>query len=487
MFAKIASSSRPDNEAFCVPYQITTSTKEAGGKFLDSMLVMETGDDNPAEGTADGFWMMTADRLLHYSQDENTKAITNSMAEMLKLLDLLLNRDNLRTLDELLPKNGAAKGTASRLMMDYINIDRGSENSMYVKMVDETDADDEDAGEVKKELAESKQLLDKLLLDTIQLISIVTNPFDPNDPEDNKRMMGKGEKYKGTGIRHFVTDCCGESSNRIVEVIAGFLSGQTVTKKTISDLVAILSEKRADGTDALVSRRNRDKAKAFILGVFALCNDNADIMEFRHCALALGNFDDTVIEIIKSFAHGSYAGEKKSEDVGDYDLGDGFLAKLFAQFDTDRSGSIDFIEFQELLRYINVNIAQERAVQIFSRCDTDGNKTLTYDEFEKSFALLAHEVATAALQSLGLSNTQIYSAIGGGTLILGGLCAFIFLGMGAFTENSTFGSMVNSGFCLLSGGAVAANEEGGIDADNPKISDYLEEKVSEALEALNPE
>lgn len=235
----------------------------------------------------------------------------------------------------------------------------------------------------------------------------------------------------------------------------------------------------------LVREVDKDKAKAFILGVFALCNENADVKEFRHCALALGNFDDKVVEIITNFAQGTFGA--KSAEKSNNDHGEGFLAKIFAQFDADRSGTIDFTEFQEMLRYINVNISQEKAIQIFTRVDSDGSRALTYDEFERGFALLASEIAYAALQSLGITDSQIYAAVGSGFLILCGLFAFIFLGMAAFTENSTFGSVVNSGFCLGSGAGVAANEDKEADPNDPKIMDYLKEKVEEALEALNPE
>jgi len=257
----------------------------------------------------------------------------------------------------------------------------------------------------------------------------------------------------------------------------------TVSKKTISDLVTILCTPTKD-SKALVKSSDRDKAKAYILGVFALCSENADVYEFRHCGLALGNFDDTVVEIIRNFVQG-VSGEAKEAQVDD--IGDGFLAKLFAQFDNDRSGSLDFDQFQDMLRYLNINLSQEKIVEIFNKVDTDGDKALTYNEFEKGFALLAAEVAMAALQSLGLTDAQIYGVVGSGFLILMGIFAFIFLGMAAFTSNSTFGSVVNSGAVGGSGGATAANSEDAADADDPSMADYLQETIQEALEQLNPE
>jgi len=226
------------------------------------------------------------------------------------------------------------------------------------------------------------------------------------------------------------------------------------------------------------------KAKAYILGIFALCSENADVNEFRHCGLALGNYDEKFIEIVRNFVQGTAGNKKKGEDE---DLGDGFLAKLFQQFDSDKSGVIDFEEFQGMLKYLNINISQDKAVAIFSKVDADGDKGLSYNEFEKGFALIASEVAMAALQSLGLTDAQIYAVIGSGFVLLLGLFAFIFLGMAAFTQNSTFGSMVNSSFVGGAGGATAANDEDAVDPEDPGIADYIQEKIEEALETLNPE
>merc|ERR1712070_1123433 len=107
-------------------------------------------------------------------------------------------------------------------------------------------------------------------------------------------------------------------------------------------------------------------------------------------------------------------GVRKDEGTKGNEHGEGFIAKIFAHFDADKSGAIDFHEFQEVLRYINVNISKDKAIKIFITCDADGSKEITFDEFEKGFGLLAKEIATTALGELGLSNVQIYSAVGAG-------------------------------------------------------------------------
>ena len=93
----------------------------------------------------------------------------------------------------------------------------------------------------------------------------------------------------------------------------------------------------------------------------------------------------------------------------------------------------------------------------------------------------------AAIESIGLSDAQISAAVGSGTVILLLFFTFIFLGIESFTENSTFGSVVNSGFAMGGGGATAAVGEGAdVDQDDPSLVDSLTEKVEEAMEMLNP-
>jgi len=401
------------------------------------------------------FWTVTATRLI---TDEAAGAnLRPALAELLQLLDFLLNRDALKTLDFMLPKKGAAENTAARLVMDYLGL------------VEEHGVEGEEGSQ--------RTLANDLLFESSSLMCVVTNPFDPQDRDDHAKILA--------GIKQFSGTLCGEEAVAIVDVVAELLMGKTVTKQTAAKMVKILSNSQ-NGNKPLIKGADKDKAQAFVLGVFALCEDNADIMEFRHCALTLGNFDKKVVDIIRNFAQGTHK-EAQSKDAAENKVGDGYLAKVFAMFDSDKSGKIDFNEFNEMLRYLNINISQEKAIQIFTMCDSDGSKELSYDEFEKGFLQLAKEVAITCLKSMGLSDVQIYGTVGSGLVILLGMFVFIFLGMAAFTENSTFGSMVNSGFALGAGGAQAASDESTVDPDDPKIMDYLQEKVMEALEELNPQ
>jgi len=464
------------------PYHvITPNTKDGGETFLEDMLQIQTLTKLPA--SEDGstvetspFWTATAEKLMNNPSGESA-ALCSALAEMLQLLDFLLNRDDRSALNHLLPRADCAESSASWLVMDYLGLHR-------------TPAElDLPRGEAEAQMAQAQGLI----IQACNLMCLVSNAYDPQDRLDKAKMLhgkvmkeGKVEENP-IGICHFVKELCGETYVPIITVMANLLTENTVSKQTARGLTAVLCPPDLpEGLTPLINPAELDAARAFIHGMFLLCEDNADIMEFRHCALALGNFDQKIVAIIHNVMQG--LGGSASEDESDSHVAEeDFLAKIFAQFDADKSSTIDFDEFTEMLRYVNVNISQEKAVQIFSMVDIDGSKELSFDEFERGFELLAKEVVHTTLKNLGISDIQIYATVGSGMVSLMGVFTFLFLGMAAFTENSTFGSVVNSSFALTAGLVQGVQDNVHIDADDPKIQDHLAEKVEEALEELNPQ
>jgi len=61
------------------------------------------------------------------------------------------------------------------------------------------------------------------------------------------------------------------------------------------------------------------------------------------------------------------------------------VAKLFAEFDADGSGSIDSKEFQDLAFACGETLSDEEAVEVTKQLDTDGNGTIDVDEFRNWF------------------------------------------------------------------------------------------------------
>jgi len=131
--------------------------------------------------------------------------------------------------------------------------------------------------------------------------------------------------------------------------------------------------------------------------------------------------------------------------------------ELFLMGDIDKSGSLSFDEFCEVLKYLNMPLSQNVALRIFSECEKDG--VMGPDEFEKAIRLLEQRVADKVLVSMGFSTQTLVLGFLGLTVILLLLFVFIFLGIGAFTTGNTFEAVVNSFIAVSAGGAVGANRQ----------------------------
>jgi hypothetical protein len=114
------------------------------------------------------------------------------------------------------------------------------------------------------------------------------------------------------------------------------------------------------------------------------------------------------------------------------DVGKLTYKELFQLADTDKSGSLSFDEFMDLLRYMNLPLSQNVALRIYSEVQRfDG--TIGQDEFEKAMNLLETRVADRVLTALDLSTQHLVYVFSILVLILLLLFAFIFLGISAFT------------------------------------------------------
>lgn len=58
--------------------------------------------------------------------------------------------------------------------------------------------------------------------------------------------------------------------------------------------------------------------------------------------------------------------------------------EVFAQYDTDGSGYIEFDEFCEMLPALGIKITKAKAKRYFRVCDTDGNESLDIEEFKSA-------------------------------------------------------------------------------------------------------
>ena len=61
---------------------------------------------------------------------------------------------------------------------------------------------------------------------------------------------------------------------------------------------------------------------------------------------------------------------------------------MFAQFDIDGSGSIDFDEFKLCLPQLGHDLSEAKADKYFRQCDTDGSGEIDLAEFKVALFIL---------------------------------------------------------------------------------------------------
>jgi len=150
---------------------------------------------------------------------------------------------------------------------------------------------------------------------------------------------------------------------------------------------------------------------------------------------------------------GSHADAKSSfkKNMTEADLQDLDAAKIFDMFDADGSGSVDFGEFQETLKYMNIDISPHKAMKIFSEV-ADAEGVCDREAFQQALDILHQQIADKVLTDMGFAVSNLAKIFIGLVILLLGLFAFIFMGIAAFESSNAFGSVVNS---VLPCGAAA--------------------------------
>jgi len=152
-------------------------------------------------------------------------------------------------------------------------------------------------------------------------------------------------------------------------------------------------------------------------------------------------------------SEGSHADSKSSfkKNMTQADLEDLDAAKIFDMFDADGSGTVDFAEFQETLKYMNIDISPHKAMKIFSEV-ADAEGVCDREAFQQALDILHQQIANKVLTDMGFAVSNLAKIFIGLVILLLGLFAFIFMGIAAFDSSNAFGSVINS---ILPCGAAA--------------------------------
>ena len=154
-------------------------------------------------------------------------------------------------------------------------------------------------------------------------------------------------------------------------------------------------------------------------------------------------------------------------------------AELFNRFDRDGTGSIEFHEFRELCKHMNLFLSKTEALKIFTKFDNQGNGQIDYDEFEGCFKLLQLEIVLLVLEDMGITREALAFGFTYGVFTLLLLFGFILVGIAAFTEASSFSSVINSLLPVLSGTALGASS-----GEMKRGMSHLEDAVTRVLKQI---
>ncbi|CAI2372474.1 unnamed protein product [Moneuplotes crassus] len=149
---------------------------------------------------------------------------------------------------------------------------------------------------------------------------------------------------------------------------------------------------------------------------------------------------------------------------------------LFKMFDLDQSGNLCFAEFQDLSKYMGIQMDNERALKMFSIADKDKNNSITLDEFPVVMGLLTEQIAIDTLKNLDLTSRDLilFAVLTLSYLVLALL--FIFFGIFTFSRADGFNAVINSIMPLIAG-AIAALRSLNLKERVDSVKEYIEDFI----------
>jgi len=345
------------------------------------------------------------------------------------------------------------------------------------------------------------QLGDKMpLLDAVfkQLGVLLEQPGAEAPSSDRaSSIVGSDAEGEATGYLRLLREIMGEDNGQkawvMMRIAAGLATnGFRVDKETVQSIVELEQRFAEDGAPAADGDFCAEQAKKMIFGIMTMCGNDASLRDLQEVACACGNFNEDVIMFLETCLalHEQMHELLPEAATDDADDDQKRLYDIFEKFDDDKSGSIDFDEYVEVMKFLNINIPRYKAIEIFALNDRNRDFLLDFDEFQCAIRALQEQLTYATLQTMGLSMKTIIGTVLFGFTVLTGLLGFILVGIAAFTSGSTFGAVVNS--ALAGAGGLGVNTVDGdgeeIDAtDHDQLEEVLLGKLDGVLSDMDPD
>eukprot|EP01006_Ploeotia_vitrea_P023713 TRINITY_DN56295_c0_g2_i1.p1 TRINITY_DN56295_c0_g2~~TRINITY_DN56295_c0_g2_i1.p1 ORF type:complete len:290 (-),score=56.78 TRINITY_DN56295_c0_g2_i1:81-884(-) len=216
---------------------------------------------------------------------------------------------------------------------------------------------------------------------------------------------------------------------------------------------------------------------------------NRDVSGIADIAMVVGKFDADKMQKL-TFLLNKMLPKKKQKQTDADGKGGTVMAlmvddktgklspgQLFKMFDKDKSGQIEYEEFVELLRYMNLRVTKEKARKLFARADADGDGMIAYNEFDTAVEIVEDQISSGVLAMLGLSTATMIKVFVTSIVLLLLIFVFIFCGIIAFTTGTAFAAVINSLMPAGAGVSVATSAKDKIQERVEQIKDKLEDML----------
>ena len=175
--------------------------------------------------------------------------------------------------------------------------------------------------------------------------------------------------------------------------LRAIMQGQSLTKEQKGQMIEALTGRE------LIQRasKNADDGQMLLEALFSLMSDDVDIESFVLLAKQLGANERVIRDLeaaqaltklflpILGILKGGGATSKLDLASLANEGGEVALRQIFALFDTDSSGMIDFEEFCQMFKYMGAPLSREQLVSLYSAADATGDGQIVFEEFEQVF------------------------------------------------------------------------------------------------------
>lgn len=217
---------------------------------------------------------------------------------------------------------------------------------------------------------------------------------------------------------------------------------------------------------------------------------NGDIQGVNELASQIGNFDqekmDKLIKTVSKFSSQlNQPSANKNESIENNKSQNSVdEEKVFDMFDKDKSNNIDYYEFKEVCKYMNLILPEEEYRRVFLEVDVSGEGTLDRVEFSKCLKIIKRRSGDNTLANMGLSTGKIVAFVAMMTIQLVLIFFFIFMGIQSFSTPGGFEAVINA-IMPMAGGGGAGSSGPSLDNLQTECDKFITKFFNEMKKRLN--